>query len=344
MLAGDERIELELPFASRHNLTNTLAAVAAARAVGVTPHGHVDVAFGALRGERVVLARGATVVNDCYNANPLSMRAALDDLATQEPTGRRVAVLGDMLELGPEEAAHHRADRRPRGGDAGVDVLIAVGPRAAAMLETFGAARRMRSPTRPRRRRSPTRSSPRVTSCSSRARAASGSRSWPRRSRPSGPERAADGRGPDRGHRLAAHLHLPLAQVHRVPARARVRPADPRGGPAGAPREGGDADDGRDHHLHRDLGAVPAAHRARRAVGRRDRRGARLRRAGLRRRLHEAGQEALARAAGALEAADHVRDRGRAVADRDALGRPAGHAEPARDRRHDRPRLLLSRS
>ena len=138
VLAGEERIELELPFASRHNLTNTLAAVAAARAVGVTPHGHVDVAFGALRGERVVLARGATVVNDCYNANPLSMRAALDDLATQEPAGRRVAVLGDMLELGPEEAAHHRAVG-DRARDAGVDVLIAVGPRSAAMLETFGA-------------------------------------------------------------------------------------------------------------------------------------------------------------------------------------------------------------
>ena len=138
VLAGDDRIELDLPFASRHNLTNTLAAVAAARAVGVTPHGHVDVAFGALRGERVVLARGATVVNDCYNANPLSMRAALDDLATQEPTGRRVAVLGDMLELGPEEAAHHRAIGA-HARDAGVEVLIAVGPRAAAMLETFGA-------------------------------------------------------------------------------------------------------------------------------------------------------------------------------------------------------------
>ena len=136
VLAGDERIALELPFASRHNRTNTLAAVAAARAVGVRPEGRVDVAFGALRGERVVLARGATVVNDCYNANPLSMRAALDDLATQEPAGRRVAVLGDMLELGPEETAHHRAVGA-HAGEAGVDVLIAVGPRAAAMLDTF---------------------------------------------------------------------------------------------------------------------------------------------------------------------------------------------------------------
>src|SRR5699024_7047687 len=62
--------------------------------------------------------------------------AALEDLATQELAGRRVAVLGDMLELGAEEAAHHRAVGAV-AGDAGVDVLIAVGPRAAAMLETF---------------------------------------------------------------------------------------------------------------------------------------------------------------------------------------------------------------
>src|SRR5919112_5796629 len=67
VLAGADRFELELPFDSRHNLLNTLAAVAAARAVGVHPSGRVDVRFSALRGERVALGRGATVVNDCYN-------------------------------------------------------------------------------------------------------------------------------------------------------------------------------------------------------------------------------------------------------------------------------------
>ena len=139
--AGEERLALELPFASGPNLGNTLAAVAAARAVGVSPSGRVDVRFGALRGERIVLARGATVVNDCYNANPLSMRAALDDLAMQQPAGRRVAVLGDMLELGSEEAAHHRAVGA-HASAAGVDLLIAVGPRSAAMLEAFDGASR----------------------------------------------------------------------------------------------------------------------------------------------------------------------------------------------------------
>jgi UDP-N-acetylmuramoyl-tripeptide--D-alanyl-D-alanine ligase len=81
VLANGERVQLELPFESQHNLRNTLAAVAAARAVGVRPGGRVDVRFSALRGERVALGRGATVVNDCYNANPLSMRAAAAVLA-----------------------------------------------------------------------------------------------------------------------------------------------------------------------------------------------------------------------------------------------------------------------
>jgi UDP-N-acetylmuramoyl-tripeptide--D-alanyl-D-alanine ligase len=136
ILARGERIELELPFDQAHNLMNTLAAVAAAQAVGVTPSGRLDVRFSSLRGERVLLGTGATVINDCYNANPLSMRAALDDLATHETAGRRIAVLGDMLELGPAEDEHHR-DIGAYAATAGVDVLVAVGPRAARMLDRY---------------------------------------------------------------------------------------------------------------------------------------------------------------------------------------------------------------
>ena len=120
---------LELPFASAHMRQNAVAALAAARAVGVEPSGRVEVALSAMRGQQRQLPGDITVVEDCYNANPMSMRAALDDLQRSAP-GRRVAVLGDMLELGPDAAAHHAAI-----GDharaSGVDLLIAVGPLSA---------------------------------------------------------------------------------------------------------------------------------------------------------------------------------------------------------------------
>jgi UDP-N-acetylmuramoyl-tripeptide--D-alanyl-D-alanine ligase len=130
---GDEPLPagLELPFTSAHMLRNARAAVAAARAIGVEPHGRVEVELSAMRGQRIELPGPIVVVNDCYNANPMSMRAALDDLALSAG-GRRVAVLGDMLELGPDErrfhaeiGAHARAD--------GVDLLVTVGPLAREM-------------------------------------------------------------------------------------------------------------------------------------------------------------------------------------------------------------------
>ncbi len=134
--ARERLVELEVPFTARHQLVNLLAAVAAAQAVGVEPSGRVDVSFGPLRGEIISLANGITVINDCYNANPLSMRAALDDLATYEPLGRRVAVLGDMLELGPSERADHR-EIGSYATTSGVDVLVAVGPLSEEMAATF---------------------------------------------------------------------------------------------------------------------------------------------------------------------------------------------------------------
>ena len=104
---AEERIVVRPSFAQSHNLRNLVAAVAAARALGVTPAGRVEVEFSALRGERIALGDGIVLINDCYNANPMSMRAALEDLAATA-RGRRVAVLGDMLELGPAERRLHR--------------------------------------------------------------------------------------------------------------------------------------------------------------------------------------------------------------------------------------------
>ena len=130
--SGDDDLgDLDIGFESRHMRLNAAAALAAARTVGVEPSGRIEVALSDLRGQRIELPGGVTVVNDCYNANPMSMRAALDDLASVA-SGRRVAVLGDMLELGPDEVRFHReigAHARERG----VDLLVTVGPRAAAM-------------------------------------------------------------------------------------------------------------------------------------------------------------------------------------------------------------------
>jgi UDP-N-acetylmuramoyl-tripeptide--D-alanyl-D-alanine ligase len=134
--AEDGPIVMRPSFSQSHNLRNLLAAVAAARALGVTPSGRLDVAFSALRGERVALADGIVLINDCYNANPMSMRAALDDLAATAPA-RRVAVLGDMLELGAEQGPGLHREVAAHASACGVELLVTVGPQAAEMGEAF---------------------------------------------------------------------------------------------------------------------------------------------------------------------------------------------------------------
>ena len=130
------RIELELPYREPYNLLNTLAAVAAARALDVPVGGHVSVRFSSLRGEVVELPGGVTVVNDCYNANPMSMRAALDHLAASAAV-RRVAVLGAMAELGEGSQGYHR-EIGSHAAARGIDVLVPVGEDALGYLEEFG--------------------------------------------------------------------------------------------------------------------------------------------------------------------------------------------------------------
>jgi UDP-N-acetylmuramoyl-tripeptide--D-alanyl-D-alanine ligase len=127
--------DVELPFTSAHMTRNGLAALAAARAVGVEPRGPIEVLLSARRGQRVELPGPVLVLDDCYNANPMSMRAALDELAATAG-GRRVAVLGDMLELGPGESRFHE-EIGEHARDRGVDVLVTVGPRAAHMATPF---------------------------------------------------------------------------------------------------------------------------------------------------------------------------------------------------------------
>jgi UDP-N-acetylmuramoyl-tripeptide--D-alanyl-D-alanine ligase len=121
----DHELALRLSYAEPHNLLNTAAAIAAATAIGVEPGDRLDVRFSSLRGEVVQLDGGVTVVNDCYNANPMSMRAALEHLAAS-PAERHLAVLGTMAELGPDGDRYHR-EIGALAGDLDIDVLITVG-------------------------------------------------------------------------------------------------------------------------------------------------------------------------------------------------------------------------
>jgi UDP-N-acetylmuramoyl-tripeptide--D-alanyl-D-alanine ligase len=133
--ACERQIELRPSFSQAHNLRNLLAAVAAAGAIGVTPSGPLEVSFSAGRGARLELAGGVLVIDDCYNANPMSMRAAIDELV-QSAAARRVAVLGDMLELGVEAPPLHR-EIASYASASGVDLLITVGPLAGEMASVF---------------------------------------------------------------------------------------------------------------------------------------------------------------------------------------------------------------
>src|SRR6185312_9184829 len=82
------------------------------------------------------------LVDDSYNANPASMAAAFATLGARATGtgGRRIAALGDMLELGPDERAYHAGLSKPLG-DAGVDLVFAAGPRMAALIEALPQSR-----------------------------------------------------------------------------------------------------------------------------------------------------------------------------------------------------------
>ena len=126
--AGEARFEL--PFTEAHNLANAACAVAIGVALGADLERMArrapGISFSRLRGELVHLPAGAVLLNDCYNANPISMAAALDHLASLEPQGRRIAVLGGMAELGPDAARYHR-EAAEHARELGIDAIVGVG-------------------------------------------------------------------------------------------------------------------------------------------------------------------------------------------------------------------------
>ena len=133
---GGRRWPVSLGFVGEHNALNAAGAFALATALGYRPEECVqglEAARPYARRLNVVEAGGWTVVDDCYNANPASMAAALATARTLAGTGRVVAVLGDMLELGAGEQEEHRVLGERVSQVAGLAAFL--GPRSAWTAE-----------------------------------------------------------------------------------------------------------------------------------------------------------------------------------------------------------------
>jgi UDP-N-acetylmuramoyl-tripeptide--D-alanyl-D-alanine ligase len=129
-------VEFESPLAGRHGVSNVLAAIAVTRAMGIAPELLVDavkkLAVGKMRGERFE-RNGVTIVNDSYNANPEAMRSMLE-LLRDMPARRRIAVLGEMLELGREAGTLHRGIGQ-FAAEQGIDAVVGIRGAARYMVD-----------------------------------------------------------------------------------------------------------------------------------------------------------------------------------------------------------------
>jgi UDP-N-acetylmuramoyl-tripeptide--D-alanyl-D-alanine ligase len=154
-----KRVDLDasLPFATsysaRHQLLNTRTAVAVAECLDVPLPERLDVEFSKFREEELPLPGDGVLLNDCYNANPVSMRAALEHFVVRAGARRRIAVLGDMLELGPGAPEYHR-EIRDLVRELGIENVIAVGELARNyggdwVPSAAEAAERLRAELRP---------------------------------------------------------------------------------------------------------------------------------------------------------------------------------------------------
>ena len=132
------RIDVTIPTMGRHNVLNALCAMAVGTQLGLTPE---EIKRGLESFENVgsrnhiIKTDTLTVIDDCYNANPTSTKAGLDTLS--KLGGRRVAILGDMKELGTDEIALHR-EVGAYAKEVGIDMLVAVGPLSEATAEGYG--------------------------------------------------------------------------------------------------------------------------------------------------------------------------------------------------------------
>ncbi|SEP26484.1 UDP-N-acetylmuramoyl-tripeptide--D-alanyl-D-alanine ligase [Methylobacterium sp. ap11] len=146
--AMGQAVTYQLGTPGRHTALNSLAVIAAVQALGA------DLALAALslaqlrppagRGARTMLRIGdgeALLVDESYNANPASIRAALSTLAGAETAGRRIAILGDMMELGADAPALHR-ELAEAVEEHGIDLVLTAGPLMQELFEALPASRR----------------------------------------------------------------------------------------------------------------------------------------------------------------------------------------------------------
>jgi UDP-N-acetylmuramoyl-tripeptide--D-alanyl-D-alanine ligase len=121
----------EVDFTARHLAANALTALATADALGLELPRRLSVQFSEWRNQEVPLPGGGVLVNDAWNANPVSVRAALEHLLALAGSRRTIAVLGEMAELGAYSDEGHREVARALE-ELGIDEVVAIGPQARA--------------------------------------------------------------------------------------------------------------------------------------------------------------------------------------------------------------------
>lgn len=132
---GDDVVHAIIPLPGEHMIYNAMAAVAVALQFGMSKEeiaagiSHVEAVAGR---SHLVEAGDKVIIDDCYNANPVSMKAAIDLLATAP--GRKVAILGDMFELGENEKAMH-GEVGEYAAEKGIDLILCVGELSEAMYQ-----------------------------------------------------------------------------------------------------------------------------------------------------------------------------------------------------------------
>jgi UDP-N-acetylmuramoyl-tripeptide--D-alanyl-D-alanine ligase len=136
LAVGGEHVRFRSNLRAPHHRLNLAAAAAAAHALGVPVarlgEGAGSVELSPHRGQELARRAGGVVIDDAYNANPASMRAALEGLQARRGEGRLVAVLGEMAELGPAAAALHR---EIAARASGIDLVVGVGELARLYLD-----------------------------------------------------------------------------------------------------------------------------------------------------------------------------------------------------------------